>query len=71
VARAALESANIPVFMQGENANSLIPVAFGARVQVRPQDEATARAVLAEFEASPETMEDVTAAEQDEELGRQ
>ncbi len=36
VARSALESENIPVFMQGENANSLIPVAFGVRVQVQP-----------------------------------
>ena len=38
VARMALESANIEVFLQGENANNLLPIAFGARVMVRPQD---------------------------------
>ncbi len=69
VARSAIESANIPVFMQGENANSLIPVAFGVRVQVRPQDEAAARQVLADFEAAPETLESVTRAERDDEFG--
>ena len=63
LARAALESANIPVFLQGENANSLLPVAFLARVQVRPEDEAAARAVLNAFEANPESIADVTAAE--------
>ncbi len=63
VARTALESANIEVFLQGENANSLLPVAFGARVMVRPQDEAAARSLLAAYEADPETMESVTAAE--------
>ncbi len=69
VARSAIESANIPVFMQGENANSLIPVAFGVRVQVRPQDEAAARQVLEDFEADPETLESVTQAERDDEFG--
>ncbi len=63
IARAALESENIAVFLQGENANSLLPVAFEARVQVRPQDEAKARQVLENFEAAPETMESVTRAE--------
>ncbi len=70
LARTALESANIDVFLQGENANSLIPVAFLARVQVRPEDEAAARSLLAEFEASPESLESVTEAENDEELAR-
>ena len=63
VARTALESANIEVFMQGEIANSLLPVAFGARVMVRPQDEAAARALLAAYEADPATLESVAAAE--------
>ncbi len=63
VARTALESANIPVFMQGENANSLLPIAFGVRAQVRPQDEAAARRLLSDFEVQPETMESVTRAE--------
>ena len=63
VARSALESAGVEVFMQGENANSLLPVAFEVRVMVRPGDEATARAILSDFEAQPETMESVAAAE--------
>ncbi len=63
VARMALESANIEVFLQGENANNLLPVAFGARVMVRPQDETAARAILADFEAQPVSFEDVAEAE--------
>lgn len=63
VARTVLESAGIPVFVQGENANSLIPVAFMARVQVRASDEDAAREVLAGASLSPESIEDVTAAE--------
>lgn len=69
LACSALEAAGIPVFLQGENANSLIPIAFGAQVQVRPEDEAAARALLAEFETSPESMADVTAAEAADEQG--
>lgn len=64
VARTALESSGIDVFLQGENANSLLPVAFGARVMVRPADETRAREILAEFEAQPVSFEDVTAAEE-------
>ena len=63
IARSALEAANITVFMQGENANSLLPVAFEARVQVRPEDEAAARRVLDDFEAEPESLESVQRAE--------
>src|SRR5579875_2367836 len=66
VARTALESANIPVFLQGENANNLLPVAFGARIMVRPQDEAAARQLLADFEAEPVSMAEVTQAETEE-----
>lgn len=69
VARMALESAGIPVFLQGENANSLLPVAFEARIQVRPEDEAAARRVLADFEADPATFESVSEAEAESELG--
>ena len=68
IARSAIESAGIPVFLQGEQANSLLPVAFEARVQVRPQDEAAARKILADFEAQPETMDTVDRAEQSGEL---
>lgn len=63
MARMALESAGIVSFMQGENANSLIPVAFMAHLQVRPEDEAAARAVLESAVDDPDSMEDVTAAE--------
>jgi hypothetical protein len=63
MARSALESAGIPVFLQGETANSLIPVAFDARLQVRPEDEAAARRVLDSLELAPESLAFVTAAE--------
>jgi hypothetical protein len=63
VARTALEAEGIPVLMQGENANSLLPVAFEVRAQVRPEDEAAARSILKAFELDPETLDDVTAAE--------
>lgn len=63
MARMALESANIPVFVQGEIANSLLPVAFGARLMVPPANEAEARKLLADFDAQPVSFEDVTAAE--------
>ena len=46
LARSALESAGISSFTQGENANSMIPVAFLAQLKVRAEDEAAARAVL-------------------------
>jgi hypothetical protein len=63
MARTALESAGIDVFVRGETANSLVPVAFAAQLQVRKQDEAAARAVLNAADDAPESMESVTAAE--------
>lgn len=69
MARMALESAGIPSFLQGENANNMIPVAFQARLQVRPEDEAAAREILDSAETSPESLESVTAAEQADEGG--
>jgi acetylornithine deacetylase/succinyl-diaminopimelate desuccinylase-like protein len=63
MARLVLDAAGITSFLQGENANNLIPGAFVARLQVRPQDEAAAREVLASAVEDPESMEDVTAAE--------
>ncbi len=63
MARTALESEGIPVFLQGEGANVLIPVAFSAQLQVRAEDEVVAREVLQAAVDSPESMEDVTAAE--------
>jgi hypothetical protein len=71
LARTALESAGIPVFLQGENANNLIPVAFEARLMVRPQDEAAAREVLASSDLTPFTLEEVTAAEMEDERSRE
>jgi hypothetical protein len=63
MARSALEAAGIEVFLQGETANSMIPVAFSAGLQVRAEDEAAARKVLASFDDAPESLEAVTAAE--------
>ncbi len=59
LASAALDAAGIPSFLQGENANSLIPVAFLARLQVRAIDEIAARGIL----EIPSEEADVTAAE--------
>src|SRR5215472_9093019 len=69
LARMALDSAGITSFLQGENANNLIPGAFTARLQVRPENELAAREVLALAVEDPETMEDVTAAERASESG--
>lgn len=46
VAKGALQAAGIPCFLHGENANNLLPAAFGVRLQVAPGDEADAREVL-------------------------
>ena len=67
LARAVLEGEGLPVFLHGENANSLLPIAFAARVQVRPEDEAQARSLLHDFEVKPESLADVTSAELAEE----
>jgi len=63
MARSALEAAGFAVFLRGETANSLLPVAFTAQLQVRSQDAAAARRVLDAAQDSPETMESVTKAE--------
>ncbi len=63
MARSALEAAGIPVFMVGETANSLIPVAFTSQLQVHVKDEAAARGLLEAMDNSPESLESVTAAE--------
>ena len=46
MAKGMLESAGIECFLQGENANSLLALAFGARLLVHKQDEAAARQLL-------------------------
>ncbi|HEY4356711.1 MAG TPA: DUF2007 domain-containing protein [Acidobacteriaceae bacterium] len=53
IARSALEGSGILSFLQGENANVLIPVAFTARLQVRAEDEVAAREVLGAAEVAP------------------
>ena len=63
MARSALESAGIRVFMVGETANSMIPVAFTSQLQVRSEDEVAARSLLDAMNDSPESLEFVTAAE--------
>jgi hypothetical protein len=63
MARSVLESAGIDVFLQGETANSMIPIAFTSRLQVRSEDEAAARSILDGMTDSPASMESVTAAE--------
>jgi hypothetical protein len=63
LARTVLESAGIDVFLRGEIANSMVPVAFESQLQVRPEDESAARALLNSAQNAPESIEDVTAAE--------
>ena len=71
MARSALEAAGIPVFMVGETANSMIPVAFESQLQVQAKDEVAARGLLDEMNDAPASMETVTAAEiADEDLSR-
>ncbi len=63
MARSALESAGIEVFVRGEVANSLIPVAFESQLQVKAADQAEALKLLSALDDSPVSLEDVTAAE--------
>ena len=63
MARTALESAGIDVFLQGETANSMIPVAFESQLQVQAKDEAASRSLLDAMNDAPESLESVTAAE--------
>jgi len=48
VAKGALESAGVESFLVGENANHMLPAAFRVRLQVREEDEAAAREILAQ-----------------------
>ena len=63
MAQTALESAGIESFLQGGNANSMIPVAFTAQLQVHSKDEAAARVILESADDAPESLASVTAAE--------
>jgi hypothetical protein len=46
MAKGMLEAAGIECFLQGENANSLLALAFRARLLVHKQDEEAARQLL-------------------------
>jgi Putative prokaryotic signal transducing protein len=63
MARSALEASGIAVFIVGETANSMIPVAFESQLQVQAKDEAAARRLLEAMNDAPESLESVTAAE--------
>lgn len=59
VARSALEAAGIEVYLRGETANSMVPVAFTAQLQVRAEDEEAARELLdaaEDFQSSAESL---------------
>lgn len=53
IARGVLEAAGIECFLQGENANNLLALAFRSRLRVRRRDEEEALRLL-------ETTEDDT-----------
>ena len=50
MAKGMLESAGVECFLQGENANAIVPLAFRVRLSVRSSDEETARVLLADVE---------------------
>jgi hypothetical protein len=52
MAKGLLESAELECFLQGENANNLLGVAFRARLLVHRKDEIAARELLASGDAS-------------------
>jgi hypothetical protein len=68
MARTVLEGAGIDVYLRGENANSMIPVAFETQLQVRPEDAAAARELLDDAEKTPVSVEAVTLAEMADEV---
>lgn len=54
MAKGMLESAGIECFLEGVNANAMVPMAFRVRLRVRRVEEALARQILAlEIEARP------------------
>lgn len=52
MAKGVLESADLECFLQGENANNLLGVAFRARLLVHRRDEEAARELLVGGDAS-------------------
>jgi hypothetical protein len=58
IAKGMLESAGVECFLVGENVNNLLQAAFRVRLQVRAEDEAAARELLAG--TAGESEEDAT-----------
>ena len=52
MAKGMLESAGVEVFLEGQNANAMVPLAFRVRLAVRAEDEETARELLRDAEFS-------------------
>lgn len=48
IAKGMLEAAGIECFLQGENANNMLALAFRSRLRVKLEDEEAARELLAE-----------------------
>ena len=53
MAKGMLEASGIPCFLQGENANHMVPLAFRVRLQVLEEDEAVAREFLRSVNDEP------------------
>ena len=60
MARLRLESAGIDVFLSGENARIMEPGLGPLQMQVSSDDEADARAILADPGAPPDTSSETT-----------
>lgn len=58
MAKGMLESSGIPCFLQGENANRMVPLAFRVRLQVLEEDEAVAREFLRAVGDEPSFVDD-------------
>ncbi len=55
IAKGLLEAAGIECFLQGENANNMLALAFRARLKVRQRDEEAALHLLMETESEIES----------------
>ena len=51
IAKGMLEAAGIECFLQGENANNMLAMAFRARLKVHPWDQDAAMELLADSDA--------------------
>jgi len=55
IAKGLLEAAGIQCFLQGENANNMLALAFRARLRVKPEDEEAALNLLESTESQTDT----------------